>query len=90
MAGDYGRREYLKMMAARDPVIQDLQKQGYEFFTNAFRRGAAPRGIRAKEADVVRSRLHRERYRTAVASAYDEAGNHIPSMVSIWQKREAW
>ena len=90
MPGDYGRREYLKMMAARDPVIQDLQKQGYEFFTNAFRRGAAPRGIWAKEADVVRSRLHREGYRTTVASAYDAAGNHIPSMVSIWQKREAW
>ena len=89
MPGDYGRRAYLNMMAARDPLIQDLQKQGYEFFTNAFRRGAAPRGIRAREADVVRSRLHREGYRTAVASAYDETGNAVPSMVSIWQKREA-
>lgn len=89
MRRDYGRRDYLKVMAAKDPVIQDLLAQGYEFVTNAFRRGAAPKGIRAKEADVVRSRLHGEGYRTAVASAYDEAGNDLPGMVSIWQKQEA-
>jgi len=79
----------MRVMAARDPVIQDLLEHGYEYVTNAFRRGAVPRGIRAREAEVMRSRLHREGYRTAVASAYDEAGNHIPGMVSIWQKREA-
>ena len=89
MLRDYGRREHLKVMTARDPVIQDLLAQGFEFVTNAFRRGAAPTGIRAKEADVVRSRLQGKGYRTAVASAYDEAGNQIPGMVSIWQKREA-
>jgi hypothetical protein len=89
MPGDYGRQEYVRGMIARDPAIRDLVTQGYEFVTNAFRRGAAPRGIRTKEAEAVQSRLRREGYRTAIASAYDEAGNHLSGMVSIWQKREA-
>lgn len=89
MPRDYGRREYVRLMAAKNPAIQDLVAQGYEFVTNAFRRGAAPKGVRAKEADALKMRLQREGYRTAVASAYDETGNHLPSMVSIWRKQRA-
>lgn len=89
MPKDYGRREYVKVMAAKDPAIRELVEQGYAFVTNAFRRDAAPRGIRATEVDVVQSRLQKEGYRTAVAFAYDEVGNHLPTMVSIWQRRGA-
>lgn len=89
MATDYGRGGYVRVMAAKDTIIQDLVAQDYEFVTNAFRRGAAPKGVRAKEVDALKTQLQRQGYRTAVASAYDEAGNLLPSMVSIWRKRKA-
>ncbi len=89
MPRDYGRGEYVNVMAAKDPAVQNLVTQGYGFVTNAFRRGASPKGVRAKEAEAVKARLQREGYRTAVASAYDEAGNPLPTMVSIWRKQEA-
>ncbi len=89
MSTDYGRGGYVRVMAAKDATIHDLVAQDYEFVTNAFRRGAAPKGVRAKEVDALKTQLRRQGYRTAVASAYDEAGNLLPSMVSIWRKRKA-
>lgn len=83
---DYGRGEYVTLLASKDPTIRDLVAQGYEFVTNAFRPGAAPRGVRTKDAEALKTRLQKEGYRIAVTSAYNETGDHLPSMVSVWRK----
>ncbi len=84
---DYGRGEYVRMMTEQDVNIRRLVGKGYEFVTNAFRPGAAPKGVQARDADAVRARLRREGYEVVVASAYDETGEVLPSMVSIWRHR---
>jgi hypothetical protein len=86
MSVDYGRREYVRLMADRDATIRGLVEKGYEFVTNAFRPGAAPKGVRAKEAEGLKARLRQEGYEVEVASAYNETGGILPSMVSIWRK----
>lgn len=89
MGGDYGREAYLKLMVARDGDIRRLMEQGFEFVTNAFRRGAAPKGVRAKDADTMTARLRQDGYQVEAATAYDETGNALPSMASIWRKPKA-
>ena len=79
----------MTLLASKDPTIRDLVAKGYEFVTNAFRPGAAPRGMRTKDAEAIKARLQKEGYRIAVASAYDETGDHLPSMVAVWRKRRA-
>jgi hypothetical protein len=86
---DYGRGEYLRLMVSRDRTIQRLVEDGYQFVTNAFRVGAAPKGVRAKDAEAVATRLRREGYRVELASAYNETGDPVASMVSVWRKRAA-
>ncbi|MEE9171740.1 MAG: hypothetical protein V3U41_02380 [candidate division NC10 bacterium] len=87
MPMDYGRGEYVRLMADRDVTIQRLVAKGYEFVTNAFRPAAAPKGVRAKDAEAVTARLRQEGYQVEVASAYNETGDILPSMISIWRKR---
>lgn len=89
MEEDYGREAYLKLMVARDGGIRRLVDEGFEFVTNAFRRGAAPKGVRAKDADILATRLRQEGYQVEVATAYNETGDALPSMASIWRKRRA-
>ncbi|MEE8282759.1 MAG: hypothetical protein V3R47_04500 [candidate division NC10 bacterium] len=89
MPVDYGREEYVRLMAAKDTAIQHLVDQGYEFVTNAFRPGAAPKGVRAKDAEMLKARLRQEGYQVEATSAYNETGDILPSMVSIWRKRRA-
>ncbi|MFQ5848364.1 MAG: hypothetical protein ACE5IQ_11930 [Candidatus Methylomirabilales bacterium] len=87
MAIDYGRGEFVKLMAARDATIRRLVDEGYEFVTNVFRPGAAPKGVRAKDAQALTARLRRDGYRVEGASAYDETGDPLAAMMSIWRKR---
>lgn len=89
VGGDYGREAHLKLMAARDGGIRRLVDEGFEFVTNAFRRGAAPKGVRAKDADTLATRLRQDGYQVEVATAYNETGDALPSMASIWRKRRA-
>lgn len=84
---DYGRGEYVRLMAVKDVAIRCLVDQGYEFVTNAFRSGAAPKGVRAKDAEALKIRLRKEGYQVEDASAYNETGDVLAAMVSIWRKR---
>lgn len=86
---DYGRGEYVRLMAAKDVAIRLLMDQGYEFVTNAFRPGAAPKGVRAKDAEALKTRLRKEGYQVEDASAYNETGDVLAAMVSIWRKRRS-
>lgn len=86
--GDYGRGEYVRLMAEKDATIRGLVEKRYEFVTNAFRPGAAPHGVRVKDANTLKARLRHEGYYVEVASAYDETGDILPSMVSIWRRRK--
>jgi DNA-binding beta-propeller fold protein YncE len=83
---DYGRGEYVRLMADRDIAIRRLVEKGYVFVTNAFRPGAAPKGVRAKDVEAFRVRLRQEGYQVEVASAYNETGDVLPSMVSVWRR----
>lgn len=85
---DYGRGEYVRLMAARDATIHRLVDQGYEFVTNAFRPGGAPTGVRTKDMTVLTAQLRRDGYEVEVASAYNETGDILPSMASIWRMRK--
>ena len=87
MSVDYGRGEYMKLLASRDAAIRRLVDGGYEFVTNAFRPGAGPEGVRTKDAEALQAGLRREGYQVEVASAYNETGDLLTSMVSVWRRR---
>jgi hypothetical protein len=87
MSVDYGRGEYVRLMAEKDADIRRLIARGYEFVTNAFRAGAAPKGVRAKDAEAVKARLRQEGYQVEMASAYNETGDVLLSMVSVWRRQ---
>jgi hypothetical protein len=89
MPVDYGRGEYVKLMAARDAGIRHLIEQGYEFVTNAFRPGAGPKGVRVQDAERLTARLRQEGYQVEVGTAYSEAGDPLPTMISLWRKKRA-
>jgi hypothetical protein len=89
MSVDYGRGEYMKLLASRDAAIRCLVDGGYEFVTNAFRPGAGPKGVRTKDAEALQAGLRQEGYQVEVASAYNETGDALPSMASIWRKPKA-
>lgn len=86
---DYGRGEYVRLLAETDATIRRLMDDRYEFVTNAFRPGAAPKGVRTKDAEALQAQLRREGYQVAIAPAYNETGDVLASMVSIWRKRRA-
>ncbi len=87
MSVDYGRREYVRLIAEKDAAIRHLVEQGYEFVTNAFRPGAAPEGVRAKDAEAVKARLRQEDYQVEMSPAYNETGEVLSSMVAVWRRR---
>jgi hypothetical protein len=84
---DYGRAEYLQLIASKDASIQRLMEAGFEFVTNAFRSDLAPKGIRAKDVESLKQRLRQEGYHVEVAPAYNETGDPLPAMVSLWRKK---
>ena len=84
---DFGRKAYIDLMISKDPAIWILINEGYEFVTNAFTPGAMPPGVRIKDAETVTSELRRQGYLVELCAAYDEVGDPIPVMQSVWRKR---
>jgi hypothetical protein len=86
MAGQE-KEAYVALIADRDPKIRALLDQGFEFFMNALKAGAAPPGIKAKtDREQVRS-LRQEGYQVEVTTAYDEQGQPRPTLSAIWRKK---
>ncbi len=85
---DFGRKAYIDLMASKDPAIKGLIEEGYEFVTNAFKSDSKPTGIRVKDAGTVASQLAEQGYQTELRSAFNEVGDPIPAMQSVWRKRK--
>jgi len=81
------REAHMRRMAERDPEILRLLTEGYEFFTNAFRPGVRPPGLRIPDAEGAAQNLEREGYAAVLANAYDEEGRPRPEMASVWRRR---
>ncbi len=86
---DFGRKVYLDLMGSKDPAIKRLIEDGYEFVTNAFKSDSKPAGIRVKDARTVASQLASQGYVTELCSAFNEAGDPIPAMQSVWRRPRA-
>ena len=84
---DFGRKAYIEIMASRDSSIRRALDEGYDFVTNAFMSEAKPAGVRVKDAATVASQLEQEGYLIELCPAYNETGNPIPGMQSVWRKR---
>ncbi len=83
---DFGRQAFIDLMASKDPAIQRLVEQGYEFVTNAFQSGSKPANLRVKDAQALVAQLEQGGYMTALCSAYNEVGAPIPGMQSVWRR----
>ena len=77
----------LTLIAAHDPQIRTLLDQGFACVTNAFKAGAAPSGMKARTDREHVRRLQQEGYQVEVTAAYDEQGQHRPSLSAIWRKK---
>lgn len=84
---DFGRMAFIELMASRDLSIRRVLEEGYDFVTNAFMSEARPAGVRVKDAATVASQLEQEGYLIELCPAYNETGNPIPGMQSVWRKR---
>jgi len=85
---DFGRKAYLDQMGSKDPAIKRLIEEGYEFVTNAFKSDSKPADIRVKDARTVALQLAEQGYLTELCSAFNEIGDPIPAMQSVWRKRK--
>lgn len=86
MAVDFGRKAYIDLMASKDPAIRRLVEEGYEFVTNAFTPDAKSADLRVKDAQIVALQLTQEGYSVELCLAYNEKGDPIPMMQSVWRK----
>jgi hypothetical protein len=84
---DFGRKAYIELMASKDAAIRRVLEEGYDFVTNAFTSEARPADVRVKDAATVASQLEQEGYLIELCPAYNETGNPIPGMQSVWRKR---
>lgn len=83
---DLGRKAYLDLIVSKDPLIRRLLDEGYEFVTNAFAPGSKPPNLRTKDAEAITAQLTQQGYLTEVCAAYNETGDPIPVMRSVWRK----
>ncbi len=81
------REAYLALLRTTDPHMATLLDRGFAFVTNAFRPGQAPPGVPARNCDQAAARLRREGWEVEVAAAYDERGQALPRMASVWRRR---
>ena len=81
------REAYLALLRTTDPHMATLLDRGFAFVTNAFRPGQAPPGVPVRNCDQVAARLRREGWEVEVAAAYDERGQALPQMASVWRRR---
>jgi hypothetical protein len=72
---------------SKNSTIRRLVEEGYDFATNAFTSEARPAGVRVKDAAIVASQLEQEGYLIELCPAYNETGDPIPGMQSVWRKR---
>jgi len=84
---DFGRKAYIDLMVSKDPAIGRLIDEGYEFVTNAFTPAAMPPEVQIKDAETVTSELRRQGYLIELCAAYNEAGDPISRMQSVWRRR---
>ncbi|MBI3780602.1 MAG: hypothetical protein HY278_06060 [candidate division NC10 bacterium] len=84
---DFGRKAYIDLMVSKDPAIGRLIDEGYEFVTNAFTPAAKPPGVQIKDAETVTSELRRQGYLIELRAAYNEVGDPISQMQSVWCRR---
>ena len=85
---DFGRKAFIELMASRDPSIRRALEEGYDFVTNAFMSEAKSAGVRVKDAATIASQLEQEGYLIELCPAYNEAGDPLPGMQSVWRKRQ--
>ncbi len=85
---DFGRKAYLDLMVSKDPMIGPLIDEGYEFVTNAFEPGSKPPAMRVKDVQGITLELAQQGYLTQICAAYNEVGDPIPGMQSVWRKRK--
>ncbi len=83
------RENYMTLLRATDARLAALLDQGFAFVANAFRPGQAPRGVPARDCDQVAARLRSEGWEVEVAGAYDERGQALHQMASVWRRRSA-
>jgi hypothetical protein len=84
---DFGRKAYIDLLVSKNSAIRRLVEEGYDFATNAFTSEARPAGVRVKDAAIVASQLEQEGYLIELCPAYNETGDPIPGMQSVWRKR---
>lgn len=84
---DFGRKAYIDLMLSKDAAIRRVLEEGYDFVTNAFTSGARPAGVRVMDAATIASQLEQEGYQIEFCPAYNEVGDPIPGMQSVWRKR---
>lgn len=85
---DFGRKAYVDLMGSKDPAIKRLIDEGYEFVTNAFKPESKPAALRVKDSKGVASELAQQGYLTETCPAYNELGDPIQVMQSVWRKRK--
>ena len=81
------RESYMKLLRGADPRICALLDQGFAFATNAFRPGQAPSGVPVQDCEHMMAKLRSEGWEVAMAAAYDEGGQALPRMASLWRRR---
>jgi hypothetical protein len=79
----------MAVLRASDARIAVLLDRGFAFVTNAFRPGQAPPGIAVPDCEQVAARLRGEGWEVEVAAAYDEGGQALPQMASLWRRRSS-
>ena len=81
------RESYMQLLRKSDACIAKLLAQGFAFVTNAFRPGQAPPDVPVKDCDQMGATLRGEGWEVEVAAAYDEGGQALPQMASLWRRR---
>ncbi len=81
------RESYMQLLRKSDSRIARLLDEGFAFDTNAFRPGQAPPGVPIRDCDQMAARLRGEGWEVEVAAAYNEAGQSLPQMASLWRRR---
>ncbi len=81
------REGYMQLLRRSDVRIAALLDQGFAFVTNAFRPGQAPPGISIRDCEQMAKKLRGEGWEVEVTAAYDEAGQPLSAMGSLWRRR---
>ncbi|MFI5339347.1 MAG: hypothetical protein ACHQ7N_05870 [Candidatus Methylomirabilales bacterium] len=83
------REGYMQLLRKSDARSANLLDQGFAFVTNAFRPERVPPGIPVRDCDQMAAKLRGEGWDVEVAAAYDEAGQALPQMASLWRRRRS-